>query len=348
MQNGHRLSGSDERHLIAGASVSRQITASDMTSATPSSAAAAAASGSAKVQDASHVGTMPIRIAPYGGEPELARVMELIDGELSEPYTIFTYRYFIQQWPRLCFVAYSQEPSEEDTVPEVTNAAPGVAEVTNAASGGSESQHDGTEANRVSSSRNRNRGHLSPTGSRKTPPSNLVGVVIGKLDRHLKGNRYMRGYVGMLSVEKACRGQGIASRLLRTALAAMVQQGAQEVRVCGSVARLGGTWQIVFCIDARFPILAQVVLETEADNEAALRLYESLGFIRIKRLFHYYLNGKDSFRLILNIPEEFWVQPTGGQGDASAGIEQQAMDSGQPLAGDLSPPRHALASMGIA
>lgn len=30
--------------------------------------------------------------------------MALIDAELSEPYSIFTYRYFINNWPRLCFL----------------------------------------------------------------------------------------------------------------------------------------------------------------------------------------------------------------------------------------------------
>jgi len=46
----------------------------------------------------------------------------------------------------------------------------------------------------------------------------------------------------------------------------------------------------------------EVVLETEFDNIAALSLYESLGFIREKRLFRFYLNGKDAFRLVLEMP----------------------------------------------
>jgi peptide alpha-N-acetyltransferase len=44
------------------------------------------------------------------------------------------------------------------------------------------------------------------------------------------------------------------------------------------------------------------VLETEYDNYPALSLYESLGFIREKRLYRFYLNGKDAFRLVLTIP----------------------------------------------
>lgn len=46
----------------------------------------------------------------------------------------------------------------------------------------------------------------------------------------------------------------------------------------------------------------EIVLETEFDNHAALSLYESLGFIREKRLHRFYLNGKDAFRLVLPVP----------------------------------------------
>lgn len=46
----------------------------------------------------------------------------------------------------------------------------------------------------------------------------------------------------------------------------------------------------------------EVVLETEFDNFAALSLYESLGFMREKRLYRFYLNGKDAYRLVLTIP----------------------------------------------
>lgn len=31
--------------------------------------------------------------------------MRLIQAELSEPYSIYTYRYFIYNWPKLCFLA---------------------------------------------------------------------------------------------------------------------------------------------------------------------------------------------------------------------------------------------------
>jgi peptide alpha-N-acetyltransferase len=47
---------------------------------------------------------------------------------------------------------------------------------------------------------------------------------------------------------------------------------------------------------------------------SSLQLYENLGFIREKRLFNFYLNGKDCFRLILEIPKEYWVEKKALQG----------------------------------
>ena len=43
----------------------------------------------------------------------------------------------------------------------------------------------------------------------------------------------------------------------------------------------------------------EVVLEAEITNKAALHLYQSLGFVREKRLISYYLNGNDAFKLVL-------------------------------------------------
>jgi peptide alpha-N-acetyltransferase len=77
----------------------------------------------------------------------------------------------------------------------------------------------------------------------------------------------------MLSVNKSWRKRGIASTLVRKSMEVMKENRVEEV-----------------------------ILETEYDNAAALSLYESLGFIREKRLFRFYLNGKDAFRLVLEIP----------------------------------------------
>uniref|UniRef100_A0A1A9WTZ5 N-terminal methionine N(alpha)-acetyltransferase NatC n=1 Tax=Glossina brevipalpis TaxID=37001 RepID=A0A1A9WTZ5_9MUSC len=41
----------------------------------------------------------------YESELQMHDIMRLIEAELSEPYSIYTYRYFIYNWPKLCFLA---------------------------------------------------------------------------------------------------------------------------------------------------------------------------------------------------------------------------------------------------
>ena len=78
------------------------------------------------------------------------------------------------------------------------------------------------------------------------------------------------GYVAMLAVLPKYRGNGLGRILVTKTVEAMEEQGVDEV-----------------------------VLETEVTNKAALALYQSLGFVREKRLISYYLNGNDAFKLIL-------------------------------------------------
>ncbi|KIM53250.1 hypothetical protein SCLCIDRAFT_139375 [Scleroderma citrinum Foug A] len=156
----------------------------------------------------------------YIGEPDLPHIMSLVQSELSEPYVIYTYRYFLHQWPQLTFLAI-------------------------------------------------------PAGS-----SAPIGVIVCKQSMHKHISN--RGYIAMLSVNKNWRKRGVASTLVRRSVEVMKQHGVDEA----STSR------------------AYVVLETEYDNVAALALYESLGFIREKRLYRFYLNGKDAFRLVLAIPPD--------------------------------------------
>ena len=91
----------------------------------------------------------------------------------------------------------------------------------------------------------------------------------------------MRGYIAMLATQQEHRGKGIASRLVRMAIEAMIEQDADEI-----------------------------ALETETDNIPSLRIYENLGFIRTKRLHRYYLSGNSAFRLILYLKPGIPYQPT--------------------------------------
>ncbi|KAI9723780.1 MAG: N-alpha-acetyltransferase 30 [Candelaria pacifica] len=101
---------------------------------------------------------------------------------------------------------------------------------------------------------------------------NLIGVVVSKLEPHRGGP--LRGYIAMLAVKEEHRGKGIATKLVRMAIDAMIERDAEEV-----------------------------VLETEVTNTAAMKLYERLGFLRSKRLHRYYLNGNTAYRLVLYLKE---------------------------------------------
>ncbi|KAJ8686192.1 hypothetical protein QAD02_021986 [Eretmocerus hayati] len=50
-----------------------------------------------------------IEYVSYTSELQMPDIMKLIQKDLSEPYSIYTYRYFIHNWPKLCFLAMDGE-----------------------------------------------------------------------------------------------------------------------------------------------------------------------------------------------------------------------------------------------
>lgn len=46
-----------------------------------------------------------IEFESYTSELQMPAIIKLIQADLSEPYSIYTYRYFIHNWPNLCFLA---------------------------------------------------------------------------------------------------------------------------------------------------------------------------------------------------------------------------------------------------
>lgn len=49
--------------------------------------------------------TVEVTFKEYENEHQMPDIMRVIQRELSEPYSIYTYRYFIHNWPKLCFLA---------------------------------------------------------------------------------------------------------------------------------------------------------------------------------------------------------------------------------------------------
>lgn len=50
-----------------------------------------------------------IRFVDYKDESQMASVMELVGRDLSEPYSVFTYRYFLTRYPELCILAMNEK-----------------------------------------------------------------------------------------------------------------------------------------------------------------------------------------------------------------------------------------------
>ncbi|CAJ1387675.1 unnamed protein product [Effrenium voratum] len=50
-----------------------------------------------------------VRFEQYKDEGDMPGIISLIDKDLSEPYSVFTYRYFINNWPDLCYLAMQGE-----------------------------------------------------------------------------------------------------------------------------------------------------------------------------------------------------------------------------------------------
>lgn len=115
-----------------------------------------------------------------------------------------------------------------------------------------------------------------------------VGVVVCKQERHKSG--LMRGYIAMLSVRTDYRKRGIATQLVTMAIDEMISSGAEEVSVVAATQSTNLT-------------RAQIVLETEVDNNTSIAFYKRLGFMSEKRLYRFYMNGKDAYRLCLPVVE---------------------------------------------
>lgn len=58
-------------------------------------------------EDVAPVSRWPSEISyeMYESELQMPAIMKLMKAALSEPYSIYTYRYFIHNWPQLCVVA---------------------------------------------------------------------------------------------------------------------------------------------------------------------------------------------------------------------------------------------------
>lgn len=82
----------------------RTMTTNRTKPGTPQGGRIAVASAGANDGATVVAGAEGVRLVEYEDETQLSDIMSLVDRDLSEPYSIFTYRYFLHNWPGLCFV----------------------------------------------------------------------------------------------------------------------------------------------------------------------------------------------------------------------------------------------------
>ena len=54
-----------------------------------------------------------IHYVDYENEKHLTDIQMLVSSDLSEPYSIFTYRYFLHNWPELCICAFAKNDDDQ-------------------------------------------------------------------------------------------------------------------------------------------------------------------------------------------------------------------------------------------
>lgn len=131
-----------------------------------------------------------IKFTNYEDERQLEAVMRLVSKDLSEPYSIFTYRYFLMRFPELCILAVPEEGGEPV----------------------------GCVVCKIDTS--------DGDGVTEVPKQPVVGVGEDGEDNQEPA---LSGYMGMLAVETDRRGSGIGTALATLAIRRMRDMGCSSV-----------------------------------------------------------------------------------------------------------------------
>ena len=262
--------------------------------------------------------------------------MEMIDKDLSEPYSIFTYRFFLVNWPNLCICAYrrrsrGKRKERAGAAAAATAAADDdddndndgdCAEVVDEhvtkgtkACGIGEGDVDGSGDNTVDHN-NKNKSD----GATVSVESKALGDSQG--DASSGGGSNNKSKNGVSGVNVGSSGSGSdrwdkdptyphAGKDLVGVIICKAEDEAdrhQRMAYRGYIAMLAvskdhrkkgiGSTLVKIAVE-RMRLLGceEVFLETEVTNASSLSLYHRLGFCREERMKKYYLNGVDAFRL---------------------------------------------------
>ena len=65
-----------------------------------------------KKEEKKRVTTGHANYSTFKNEAQMPEIMAMYEKDLSEPYSIFTYRYFINNWPNLCVLAHDAQTKQ--------------------------------------------------------------------------------------------------------------------------------------------------------------------------------------------------------------------------------------------
>lgn len=153
-----------------------------------------------------------IHFVDYRDESQLEHVDRLVAVDLSEPYSIFTYRYFLNRYPDLCILAVDKKSGE------VCGCVVGkidVEDINNPPMSADMSTSDSYADGKTSATHTAQAGDI--LDSNNAALRAMAEVVIHT------------GYIGMLAVSKSYRRRGIGKDLVRRVLQRMKARGCTSV-----------------------------------------------------------------------------------------------------------------------
>jgi peptide alpha-N-acetyltransferase len=221
-----------------------------------------------------------ITFVDYHDESQLKYVDQLVACDLSEPYSVFTYRYFLHRFPDLCILAV------DGISGEVCGCVVGKIDVENFTNHNSnnlppdENDHHKNNKNTHNTTsmtdEDKNSDRAAIIANSDDDGATTTTTTSPTIEKYGAAGintsvQIQTGYIGMLAVRKSYRRKGIGKDLVQQVLKRMKERG------CTSV-----------------------TLETETSNSNAQKLYQNhFGFIREELLVRYYLNCGDAYRLRL-------------------------------------------------
>ena len=150
----------------------------------------------------------------YKDESRLEDVDRLVASDLSEPYSIFTYRYFLNRFPDLCILAV------DEATGEVCGCVVGKIDIED--SGVPPPEQPPPDAMMVETEPNQEqRGDGNHVSSEAGTSDINTGIIPEGV--------LQTGYIGMLAVSKSHRRKGIGKDLVRRVLQRMKDRGCESV-----------------------------------------------------------------------------------------------------------------------